>query len=116
MKCLLRLKGNSALREYKVIIELPAQKDLQGLLRYITDSLKEPVIAKRIYTSIKEQILTLNQMPLRHSVVQEQPYAAMGVRKLLVENYIAFYILDEEKCEVHILRILYNRREWQSIL
>ena len=104
------------MREYKVIIELPAQRDLQGLLRYITDSLKEPVIAKRIYTSIKEQILTLNQMPLRHSVVQEQPYAAMGVRKLLVENYIAFYILDEEKCEVHILRILYNRREWQSIL
>ncbi len=104
------------MREYKVIIELPAQRDLQGLLRYITDSLKEPVIAKRIYTSIKEQILTLNQMPLRHSVVQQQPYAAMGVRKLLVENYIAFYILDEEKCEVHILRILYNRREWQSIL
>jgi len=54
-------------------------------------------------------------MPSRHSVVQEQPYAAMGVRKLLVENYIAFYI-DEEKYEVHILRILYNRREWQNIL
>lgn len=102
--------------EYKVIIELPAQRDLQSLLRYIRDTLKEPVIAKQIYTSIKEQILMLNQMPLRHSVVQEQPYAAMGVRKLLVENYIAFYIIDEEKYEVHILRILYNRREWQDIL
>jgi len=55
-------------------------------------------------------------MPLRHSVVQNQPYAAMGVRKLLVENYIAFYIINEAKCEVHILRILYNRREWQNIL
>lgn len=102
--------------EYKVIIELPAQRDLQGLLRYITDTLKEPVVARRIYISIKEQILTLNQMPLRHSVVKEQPYAAMGVRKLLVENYIAFYIIDEEKREVHVLRILYNRREWQNIL
>lgn len=104
------------MKKYKVIIELPAQRDLQGLLHYITDTLKEPVIAKRIYTSIKEQILVLNQMPLRHSIVQEQPYAAMGVRKLLVENYIAFYLLDEEKCEVHILRILYQHREWQNIL
>lgn len=102
--------------KYKVIIELSAQRDLQSLLRYITDTLKEPVIAKRTYTSIKEQILTLNQMPLRNNIVQEQSYAAMGVRKLVVENYIAFYIIDEEKREVHILRILYNRREWQNIL
>lgn len=102
--------------EYKIIIELPAQRDLEGILLYITDTLKEPVIARRIYTSIKEQILTLRQMPLRHSVVQEQPYASMGVRKLLVENYIAYYIIDEGKFAVHVLRILYNRREWQSIL
>ena len=113
---MLRLRGNSALTEYKVVIEFPAQRDLQGILSYITDTLKEPVVAKRIYTSIKEQILTLSQMPLRHSVVQDQPDAAMGVRKLLVENYIAFYVIDEAKCEVHILRILYNRREWQNIL
>lgn len=102
--------------EYKVIIELPAQRDLHGILSYITDTLKEPVIARRIYTSVKEQILTLRQMPLRHSVVQDQPYAVAGVRKLLVENYIVFYIANEEKCGVHVLRILYNRREWQDIL
>ncbi|MFZ5597996.1 MAG: type II toxin-antitoxin system RelE/ParE family toxin [Bacillota bacterium] len=110
------MRGNLALTEYKVVIELPAQRDLQGILRYIADTLKEPAVARRIYTSIKEQIQALSQMPLRHSVVQDQPYAAMGVRKLLVENYIAFYIINEAKCEVHVLRILYNRREWQYIL
>lgn len=113
---MLRLRGNLALTEYKVVIELPAQKDLQGILRYITDTLKEPEVAKRIYTSIKEQVLTLSHTPLRHNVVQDQPYAAIGVRKLLVENYIAFYIINEAKYEVHVLRILYNRREWQNIL
>jgi plasmid stabilization system protein ParE len=104
------------LAEYKVIIEHPAQKDLQGLLRYISDTLKEPVIARRVYTLIREQILTLNKMPFRNNIVQEQPYATMEVHKLLVENYIMFYIINEEKCEVHILHILYNRREWQNIL
>jgi len=104
------------LTEHKVIIEISAQRDLQNILHYITDTLKEPVIARRIYMSIKEQILTLRQMPLRHSLVQDQPYTTMGVRKLLIENYIAFYIIDEEKCEVHVLRVLYNRREWQNIL
>ncbi|MDD2235281.1 MAG: type II toxin-antitoxin system RelE/ParE family toxin [Desulfitobacteriaceae bacterium] len=102
--------------EYKVVIEFPAQRDLQGILRYITDTLKESAAARRIYASIKEQILGLSQMPLRHSVVQDQLYAERGVRKLLVENYIAFYIVNEEKYKVHVLRILYNRREWQNIL
>jgi len=104
------------LTEYKIIAELPAQRDLQDILRYLTDVLKEPVIARRIYTSIKEQILTLSQMPLRHSVVQDQPYVLLGVRKLLVENYVAFYVVNEEKREVNVLRILYNRREWQNVL
>jgi len=94
-----RLRGNLALTGYKVIIELSAQRDLQGILRYITDTLKEPVFARRIYTSIKEQILTLDQMPLRHSIVRDQPYTEMGVRILLVENYIAFYIIDDKSAK-----------------
>jgi len=40
----------------------------------------------------------------------------MGVRFMPVESYNAFYIIDEEKSVVHILRILYNRKEWQNIL
>jgi len=29
---------------------------------------------------------------------------------------LQFYIVNDEKREVHVLRILFNRREWQSIL
>ncbi len=102
--------------KYKVIIELPAQKDLRAILSYITDTLKEPVTAGRIYISIKEQILTLERMPLRHNIVQDKPFAEMGIRKIPVENYIAFYVANEKERTVHVLRILFNRREWQSIL
>ena len=115
-KSLLRLRGISALIKYEIVIELPAQRDLRGILHCITDTLKQPMVARKIYTSIKEQILTLSQMPLRHSVIPDQPYAEIGVRMLLVENYIAFYTTNEAKREVHVLRILYNRREWQDHL
>ena len=102
--------------KYKVIIELPAQKDLRAILSYITDTLKEPMNAERIYTSIKEQILTLARMPLRHNLVRDKQFAEMGARKLPVENYIAFYVVNEKERTVHVLRILFNHREWQSIL
>ena len=102
--------------EYEVILETTATLDLYGILDYITDVLKAPESAKRVYSSIKKQVMSLDFMPARHNIVREEPYASMGVRIMPVENYTAFYIIDEPKREVHVLRILYNRREWQNLL
>lgn len=102
--------------EYKIVIEQTAENDLVGILSYISDTLHEPSIAMKIYGLIKKEILTLNRMPFRFEVVNEEPYRSMGVRRIPVENYTAFYIVDENENTVHIFRILYNRREWQYLL
>ena len=102
--------------EYKIVIEQTAEKDLVGILSYISDTLHEPSIAMKIYGLIKKEILTLNRMPFRFEVVNEEPYRSMGVRRIPVENYTAFYIVDENEKTVHIFRILYNRREWLYLL
>lgn len=102
--------------EYNVIIESSAEKDLYGILTYISETLLEPAFAKRIYLSINKQILSLSSMPLRYALIDEEPYRSMGIRKIPVENYIAFYIVDESRKTVHVFRILYNRREWRNII
>ena len=85
---------------YDVILETTASLDL----------------TERVYWSIKDQVLSLDEMPYRFPLVREEPFASMGVRLMPVENYHAFYVIDEQLGEVHILRILYNRREWKNIL
>ena len=102
--------------EYKIVIEQTAENDLLGILSYISDTLHEPSIAMKIYGLIKKEILTLNRMPFRFEVVNEEPYRSMGVRRIPVENYTVFYIVDENEKTVHIFRILYNRREWRYLL
>ena len=102
--------------EYKIVIEETAEKDLVGILSYIGDTLLEPNTAVKIYSSIKKEILTLNKMPFRYAVVSEEPYRSMGVRRIPIENYTAFYVVDEDGRAVHIFRIIYNRREWQYLL
>ena len=101
---------------YKVIMEEPATSDLRGLHNYVAETLKVPAAAQRIYMSIKAQVKTLDQNPQRCKVVDEEPFRTLGTRLLHVENYIAFFVIDEKNKKVHVLRILYNRREWQSIL
>ena len=102
--------------QYKIEIAQPAVRDLQDILDYISNTLKEPAAAQRIYTAIKAEILTLAFMPERNRIVDDEPYAAIGVRRLFVENYVVFYVVDKGRSCVHVLRVLYNRREWQSIL
>jgi len=104
------------LNEYNVILETTAVLDLCGILDYITDVLKQPEAAKRVFLSIENKIMTLNLMPARHSIVREEPYATLGVHMMQVENYVAFYLIDEINLEVHVLRVLYKRREWQNLL
>ena len=101
---------------YDVILETTASLDLYGILDYIKDVLKAPESAERVYWSIKDQVLPLDEMPYRFPLVKEEPFASMGVRLMPVESYNAFYIIDEQENNVHVFRILYNRREWQNIL
>ena len=102
--------------EYEVILETTTVLDLYGILDYITNVLKAPEAAQQVFLSIEENVMSLDFMPARHNIVREEPYASMGVRIMPVENYNAFYIIDESVHEVHVLRILYNRREWQNLL
>ena len=101
---------------YKVIIDPTGVSDLRRMLRYISDTLLEPEIAKRLYVSIKKQIMTLDQMPYRHKLVADEVLARRGVRALYAENYCALYVTEEPKQAVHVLRVQHHRREWQRLL
>lgn len=101
---------------YNVIIDSKAEQDLVEIFLYITETLKAPDTAKRLYSEIKKEISGLSSMPYRCALIAEEPYTQLGVRKLLIENYIAFFLVSETAQEVHVFRILYNRREWHNLI
>ena len=114
--------------KYNIVFEELAENDLTDIFEYICNKLHEPEIAVRIYRSLKKDILSLETMPFRFALLEENPYKSMGVRCIAIENYTAFhfpfnfittgafYIPDKSTKTVHILRILYNRRDWKAIL
>ena len=101
---------------YRIEITEPAAEDLADLRRYIRRTLEAPGTAFHIYERVKEAIQSLSCLPERNAVVQEAPYNEIGVRRMYVENYTVFYITDSTAARVTILRVLYSRRNWKSIL
>lgn len=55
-------------------------------------------------------------MNLRNALVADEMLAYKGIRKIMMDNYIVFFIVNEESKIVTIVRILYGRYDWMNLL
>ena len=104
------------MEKYEIRIVDAAEQDLNQIFGYIADTLHEPEAASRLLLLFREAFDSLQELPLRQHPLQEEPYTALGVRRLFVGNYIVFYSAIEGDQIVRVLRVLYKRREWQTLL
>ena len=101
---------------YQVKLTNHALAQLKEAVGYISKVLLEPVVARCWSDRIKKEILTLDHMPLRYPLVDEDPCRTEGVRKMSVENFIVYYWVNEETTTVWITAIVYGRRDQISVL
>lgn len=101
---------------YDIQITEPAEEDLYEIGAYISKELLEPETAKNLISKIAIGINSLDDMPLRNALAADKRLAYKGIRKIMVDNYIIFYIVTEESKTVTIIRILYSRRDWLNLL
>lgn len=101
---------------YEIQITEPAEKDLKEIGSYIAKELLEPKTAKKMITKIAKVINSLEDMPSRNALVVDERLAYIGIRKIMVDNYVVFYITSVESKKVTIIRILYERRDWMNLL
>lgn len=102
--------------KYQVHITDRAQRDLESTADYIEYSLLNPTAADELLNTAEEAFASLSDMPQRIMLVTDEVLAAWGIRFIPVKNYLGFYIIDEERQVVHIVRFLYMKRDWQTIL
>lgn len=78
--------------------------------------LKNPQAADDLLASATERISTLSDFPQKHQLVDEPVLASWGIRFVVVNNYLAFYVISEETKQVIIVRFLYQKSNWNAIL
>lgn len=101
---------------YRVKLTPKAHEDLDKIYRYITDELYAPEAANSLLEKIEVGIMRLRGFPFSCSHVDDEFLRSKGYRKLIIDNYIVFYIANEEEKQVVVMRVLYGRRKYQDIL
>ncbi|MCQ2587623.1 MAG: type II toxin-antitoxin system RelE/ParE family toxin [Treponema sp.] len=102
----------------KLIISDSAKADIRETLTYIKETLHNPKAASTLADTITEELHLLVLHPKSGPVVNDPFLAECGIRSLLINNYRAFYSIQEESdsTTVNIIRFLYARRDFETIL
>ena len=100
----------------KVVFTQPAEYDLTDIEYYIFFELENPQASDRTVDGIVETIKSLTTFPTGYPLVRDTLLINVGVRMTYFENYNIFYSYNEREDVIYIIRILYNRADWQNIL
>ncbi|UMZ74524.1 type II toxin-antitoxin system RelE/ParE family toxin [Natranaerofaba carboxydovora] len=93
-----------------------AYADLDNIYKYIVNDLYNRPAAENLIDKIEEAFLRLREFPFFCNLVEDEILKNKGYRKLIIENYVGFYIINEEKNEVIIMRVLYSKQKYEDII
>lgn len=101
---------------YKIHITKAAERDLMSAADYIEFNLHNLQAADSLLNKADKLILGLSEYPERYAIVDDPVLRGWAIRFVQVNNYLAFYTISEKEKTVYIVRFLYGKRDWISIL
>ena len=91
------------MEKYKIQLSIKAKNDYKKIINYLKNELLEPSIANRYAELINSEIQSLEHMPHKYAIIEDEIAKNLEIRKQLIKNYNAFYrIYEKEKLvELH---------------
>lgn len=93
-----------------------ARRDMVEIVQYISRELYNPSAAAKLATEFIESTDRLSQYPYSNKIYTPIRPLEHEYRKLLVQNYIMFYWIDEQRKVITIARVVYARRDYDKLL
>ncbi len=96
---------------YHIVLTNQAKMDLRKIFRYIAFDLQSIQNATGQIDRLEKAIASLEQMPERFRVYDKPKWRERNLRIMPVNNYLVFYIPDNNNKTVTILRVMYSGQD-----
>ena len=101
---------------YKVYYSVDVLGDLREIYSYIANELLVPETAKAQLRRIRKEVRSLDFVPARYTLVEWEPWHSMKMHQFPVDNFIVYYLVDDEKRAVTVARIFYGGRDIEGVI
>lgn len=103
-------------KKYRIVIEKYAQKDMMDIYNYSINTLVNKDAAVKLLNKINEKFDMISLFPKSAPLINNEYVKNKNIRKLLIDNYIAFYEVDDLNYEIRIIRIMYGMMNYINAL
>ena len=93
-----------------------AEADLSEIVSYMAVALGNRQAASDWLDELQKKIDETRLFPESGMIVENEFLSIDDIRRKLVGNYIMYYISDMDKQMIHILRIVYGKRNLDEIM
>ena len=101
---------------YQIIYSPESLDDLRAIYSYIAFEKLAPQNVEGQVNPIRKSIRSLDLFPEGNTAVEREPWASMGMRFLPVDNFIVYYLVDNNVGKVNIVRIFFSGRDIEHII
>jgi plasmid stabilization system protein ParE len=101
---------------YKIVVTAPAERDLDGIIGYIIESLENRSAAAALLDAIGRCYSDIESMPLMYEACRDPYLKSLGYRKAIINNYIMVYKVDEERETVYIMRFFHGKQDYEKLI
>ena len=101
---------------YHIHITATAERDMLNASDHIEFVLKNPKAADDLWDEAERKIYSLADFPEKFKLVDDPVLASWGVRFIVVNGYLAFYVISKELNQVTVVRFLFQKSNWTAIL
>lgn len=101
---------------YTVSYSGDALNDLREIYTYIANELLVPETAAAQVGRIRKEVRSLDFMSARYALVEWEPWQSMGMYQFPVNNFIVYYLVDDEAGTVTVVRVFYGGRDIEGIV
>lgn len=104
------------MKNYYVDLAPKAQRDIDSILNYIAIDLCAPASALNLNEKFLKQIEQLESFPYCGEIYISEIPLKYEYRRLIVDNYLIFYTINETQKTVIIMHIVYGSSNYLAIL
>jgi len=90
---------------YRVTFLMEAERDVSDIEEYLSQFYAST--ARNFFTLLKRKVMCLEDMPFMYPVYENDSY----FRRMVVDDYLLFYSIDEKRHLVIIHRIFHSKRD-----
>ncbi len=105
-----------ASKKYRCVLTEIAEADIEEAFEYISVDLSNPDAASAFADELEANLEEVCKAPKTGRLIENEYLKRDDVRRILVGNFIAYYLIDDEQKNIVVLRVVYGKRDQNKIL